>query len=227
MAAERDRQRDARQKVRKRKLVLVIAVDLLLVIVIFVTGGMVFVRSLREKNRPELSALKAPDWYIQDFFDINPYSRPGTKRKEINDIVIHYVANPGTSARQNWNYFNNLANQTGNNKVSASSHYIIGIDGEIIQGIPLDEIAYANYPRNDDTVSIECCHPDDTGEFTEATKESLVKLTAWLCKELDLTEKHVIRHYDVIGKDCPKYYVEHEDEWKQLLKEIKKKRKES
>lgn len=205
----------------------VIVVDLVLLIAILVTGGMLFVRSRREKNRPDLSALKAPDWYTQDFFDLNPYSRPGTKRKEINDIVIHYVANPGTSARQNWNYFNNLANQSGNNKTSASSHYIIGIDGEILQGIPLDEVAYANYPRNEDTVSIECCHPDETGEFTEATKESLVKLTAWLCGELKLTEKHVIRHYDVIGKDCPKYYVEHEDEWKQLLKEIKKKRKES
>lgn len=216
-----------REKITPNRFFIVLGIDLALLLAILVTGGMLFARSYREKNRPDLSKLKAPDWYTQDFFDINPYSRPGTKRGEINDIVIHYVANPGTSARQNWRYFNNLAVQTGNDKTSASSHYIIGIDGEILQGIPLDEIAYANYPRNEDTVSIECCHPDDTGEFTEATKESLVKLTAWLCRELKLSEKHVIRHYDVIGKDCPKYYVEHEDEWKDLLKAIKKKRKES
>jgi len=201
--------------------------DLLLLIAVLVTGGMLLVRAKREKNRPDLSKLKAPDWYTQDFLKINPYSRPGTKRTEINDIVIHYVANPGTSARQNWAYFNNLADQNGKNPTSASSHYIIGIDGEILQGIPLDEVAYANYPRNEDTVSIECCHPDETGEFTEATKESLVKLSAWLCKELNLTEKHVIRHYDVIGKNCPKYYVENEKAWKELVKAIKKKRKES
>ena len=105
--------------------------------------------------------------------------------------------------------------------MSASSHYIIGIDGEILQGIPLDEVAYANYPRNDDTVSIECCHPDATGEFSQETMDSLVKLTAWLCKELRLDEKDVIRHYDVIGKNCPKYYVDNEDEWKAFRKAVK------
>lgn len=29
----------------------------------------------------------------------------------------------------------------------------------------------------------------------------------------DLDEEDVIRHYDVTGKNCPKYYVEHEDAW--------------
>lgn len=210
-----------------KKMVLVLAIDLVLAIAILVTGTLVFMRWYHEKNRPVLSELVAPDWYTQDFIKKNPYSRPGTKREEINDIVIHYVANPGTTAKQNLSYFNSLADQKGKNTVSASSHYIIGIDGEILQGIPLDEIAYANYPRNEDTVSIEVCHPDETGEFTEATKESLVKLTSWLCEELDLTERNVIRHYDVIGKNCPKYYVEHEDAWKELIQDIKKKRKES
>lgn len=221
------RERRRKQNRKKEKLYLVMMVDLVLLAAILVTGGLLFLRHHREENRPDLSALKAPSWYTQDFLEKNPYSRPGTKRDEINDIVVHYVANPGTDAMQNRNYFNNLANQTGKNATSVSSHYVIGIDGEIIQCIPLDEIAYANYPRNDDTVSIECCHPDSTGEFTEATRESLVKLTSWLCRELELTEKHVIRHYDVIGKNCPKYYVEHEDAWKALLKDIKKKRKES
>ena len=207
---------------RQQKTLILLITDVVLLLAILVTGGMLAARWYRDKNRPDLSKLVAPDWYTQDFLQRNPYSRPGIKRSEINDIVVHYVANPGTSAVQNRNYFNNLAEQTGEKPVSASSHYIIGIDGEIIQCIPLDEVAYANYPRNDDTVSIECCHPDDTGEFTEATKESLVKLTAWLCQELNLKDRDVISHYDVIGKNCPKYYVEHEDEWKALRKEIRK-----
>lgn len=81
-------------------------------------------------------------------------------------------------------------------------------------------MAYANYPRNEDTVSIECCHPDASGEFSPETIESLKKLTGWLCAELNLTEKDIIRHYDVVGKNCPKYYVEHEDAWKSLKKEM-------
>ncbi len=210
---------------RQQRLFLVICIDLILLIAVLVTGGMLFARKYREKNRPDLSMIKAPDWYTQDFFDINEYSRSGKKRSTVNNIVVHYVANKNTRARNNWTYFNNLGSREDDDKKSA--HYIIGLDGEILQGIPLDEIAYANYPRNEDTVSIECCHPDDTGEFTPKTKEALIKLTAWLCNELKLTEKDVIRHYDVIGKNCPKYYVEHEDAWKELLKEIKKKRKES
>ena len=205
----------------ERKLLFYLVLDIVLALAVIIAGSLLFMRWYHEKNRPVLSELKAPDWYTQDFLTVNPYSRPGTKRTRVDNIVVHYVANPGTSARQNWSYFNNLAQQTGPDGVSASSHYIIGIDGEILQGIPLDEVAYANYPRNDDTVSIECCHPDATGEFSQATMDSLVKLTAWLCKELRLDEKDVIRHYDVIGKNCPKYYVDNEDEWKAFRKAVK------
>lgn len=204
-----------------------VAADVVLGVLIVMVGIMLLIRGQTRQERPVLGEIQGPDWYTQDFLAQNPYSRPGTVREEVNNIVIHYVANPGTSARQNWNYFQSLANQQGEEeKVYASSHYIIGLDGEILQCIPLEEVAYANYPRNEDTISIECCHPDETGEFTAVTKSSLVRLTAWLCEELGLTEKDVIRHYDVIEKNCPKYYVEHEDAWKGLLKEIKKARKE-
>ena len=44
-----------------------------------------------------------------DLLDINPYSRPGTALSAVNNIVIHYVANPGSSAKANRDYFNGLA----------------------------------------------------------------------------------------------------------------------
>jgi N-acetylmuramoyl-L-alanine amidase CwlA len=87
------------------------------------------------------------------------------------------------------------------------------LDGEIIQCVPTWEIAYASNERNADTVSIEVCHPDETGKFTDATYRSLVQLTAWLCVKFDLKEDQIIRHYDVTGKNCPKYFVENEDAW--------------
>ncbi len=191
------------------------------------TGAVLGVLSLYVESRTarreiDLSALVAPDWVTQDFFEVNPYSRPGIKMKQVNEIIIHYVANPGTSAKQNWNYFNNLKDQKGDNATSASSHFVIGLDGEILQGIPLDEIAYStSKEKNLDSVSIENCHPDETGKFTDATYNSLVRLTAWLCLELDLTEKDVIRHYDATGKDCPRYFVAYEDEWNAFLKDVK------
>lgn len=180
-----------------------------------------------EKRRYiDLSALKAPDWIDQQFIPVGKYSRPGLKMERINDVVIHYVANPGTTAEQNREYFAGLEYQPDSGKTYASCHFIIGLDGEILQIIPMDEKAYASNDRNSDTVAIECCHPGEDGKFSDATYESLVRLTAWILHETDLKEKNVIRHYDVNGKICPKYYVEHEDAWEELLKDVRKALKE-
>ena len=59
------------------------------------------------------------------------------------------------------------------------------------------------------------------GEFTKATYISLVRLTGWLCWRFNLTEEDVIRHYDVTGKICPKYYVENADAWEQFKADVK------
>lgn len=161
--------------------------------------------------------LEQPDFDVE-LLTVNPYSRPGAVRDTINGIVIHYTANPGSTAEQNRNYFENLKNTR---ETKASSHFIVGLEGEIIQCVPTKEIAYASNERNIDTISIEVCHPDEDGRFSDKSYESLVKLTAWLCSKFDLTEEDVIRHYDVTGKKCPLYYVEHEDEWKQFRNDVK------
>lgn len=153
-------------------------------------------------ERPELDVELLP---------VNKYSRPGTALSEVNGIVIHYTANPGTTALQNREYFAGLA-ETG--ETSASSHFIIGLEGEIVQCIPCNEIAYASNDRNADTISIECCIEDESGRFNSDTYQSLVELTAWLMGQYDLDVDAVIRHYDVTGKNCPKYYVEHESSWR-------------
>lgn len=142
--------------------------------------------------------------------DVNEYSRPGTESDPITGIVIHYTANPGSSAQENRDYFNSLKDGHGD---YISSHFVVGLEGEIVQCVPTWEIAYASNERNHDTVSIECCHPDEGGKFNEETYISVVKLTAFLCNKYSLTEEDVIRHYDVTGKNCPKYFVENEEAW--------------
>lgn len=186
------------------------------------TGTGWFLRGTTIRKAIDLSSIKAPEWIDQQFLTVNPYSRPGTKLAAVNAIVIHYIGNPGTTAQQNRDYFESLKNQSGSNTISVSSNFVIGMDGEIIQCIPVDEKSFASNNRNSDTISIECCHPGEDGEFTEETYESLVKLTAWLCEELDLGTKEVIRHYDVTGKMCPKNFSEDEDAWKQFKRDIKK-----
>lgn len=53
-----------------------------------------------------------------------------------------------------------------------------------------------------------------------ATYDTLLHLTAWLIGRYDLTIDDVIRHYDVTGKDCPKYYVENPSAWEQMKADI-------
>lgn len=169
--------------------------------------GMGFTKNETEKL--SVSLQNGQDIMI-DYLTPNQYSRPQTELERVKGIVVHYTANPGTTADNNWSYFEGLGVK---GTTYASSHYIIGLEGEIVQCLPLNEISYASNDRNKDTISIECCHSDLTGEFNQDTYESLVSLTAALCVEFDLEAEDVLRHYDVTGKLCPLYYVEHEDAW--------------
>lgn len=156
---------------------------------------------------------------IDKLLQINPYSRSGEKQKDIQYIVIHWVGNANTSAIANRNYFNNLAKT---HSTSASSHYIIGLNGETIRCIPDNEVAFhsGSYSMNRKSIGIEDCHPDWDGKFTDDTYNALVELCADLCKKYGISINNVIRHYDVTGKSCPKYYVEHQDEWNKLKQDI-------
>ncbi len=157
-----------------------------------------------------------PDFSVE-LLSVNEYSRPGIALDQVNGIVVHWTANPGTTAEQNRNYFEGLS-ESGD--TYASSHFVIGLEGEIIQCIPCNEIAYASNDRNSDTIAIECCIQDENGKFNDATYQSLIELVTWLMGRYDLSIDQVIRHYDVTGKDCPKYYVDHEDAWKQMKQDM-------
>ena len=148
------------------------------------------------------------------FLTINPYSRSGKFLHKVNGIVIHYTANPNSTAQNNHDYFESLKTKK---TASVSSHFIIGLKGEIIQCIPLNEVSYASNNRNRDTISIECCHKDESGKFNQATYQSLQKLVKALIQTYHLDKDDVIRHYDVTGKICPKYFVDHPDAWKKFL----------
>ena len=160
--------------------------------------------------------------YVQEEEEIlreeTGYTYPEIKLEKVKGIVVHYTANPGSTAMENRNYFEGLKDS---HKTFASSHFVVGLDGEIIQCIPTKEVAYASNDRNSDTLSIECCHYAENGKFTEKTYSSLVKLCAYLCHRFGLTQDDIIRHYDVTGKNCPKYFVEHPKVWKRFRADVK------
>jgi N-acetylmuramoyl-L-alanine amidase len=164
----------------------------------------------------------------QVFLTGNKYSRPGVPLKAVKGVVVHWVGNPGSTARENRDYFERLKDQTpAKSNRFASAHYIVGLRGEIIQCVPDAEVCYhvgadrytneamrrlSSYPNNC-TIGIELCHPEMDGRFTAETLESCRELVSALLTTYGLTKNDIWRHYDITGKVCPKYFVEHTDEW--------------
>lgn len=153
------------------------------------------------------------------FLTVSSWNRPGTALGRVRAVACHYIGNPGTSAMANRNYFENLRIT---HTTKASCHYIIGLNGEILQLIPEDEVSWCTNQANGYTISIEACHPGSNGKFTDATYNSYVELAADICSRhgLDPLNGGVIRHYDVTGKVCPKWFVDHPDAWEQFKRDV-------
>ena len=215
----REQRRMERKKQEHTRQLLILGL-LSVAAVLILAAVIVFFYRLMHKEPVNPAEVAVPDYVESMFLTPNPYSRPQKPLTEVKGIVVHYVANPCSTARENRNYFESLKDQTEADGTSASSHFVIGLEGEVVQCIPLSEVSYASNHRNSDTISIECCHPDVTGKFYDSTYRSLVELTAYLCREFRLKPDAVIRHYDVTGKICPKYFVDHEDAWKVFLKDV-------
>lgn len=163
---------------------------------------------------------------IQSFLPISPNTRPNKQLTEIRGIIIHYVGNTNSTAKANRNYWATL---TGT--VHASAHYIVDLNGDILHCIPDNEVAYHcgaktykpivqklfnNHPNNY-TIGIEMTHIKDNGLPSEYTREATVDLVQFLMRKYDIPISNVLRHYDITGKICPKYYVDNPKEWDLFL----------
>jgi len=130
-------------------------------------------------------------------------------------VVLHWTANtdPGADAAAHRSYFENHPQ----NRVSA--HYVVD-DREIIQCIPEEEMAYhvgarrytqralrelSPYP-NDCTIGVEMCVNAD-GDFTR-TYQHATALVAGILERRGWETDRLWRHYDITGKDCPRFWVD-------------------
>lgn len=155
-----------------------------------------------------------PSWIEEAIIPVDGISRRGKALDAVTDIVIHYVGNPNTTALANRNWYTSPLS-------SVSSHFIVGLEGEVLLCVPLNEVSSASNWRNHDTISIEVCHPDDSGVFNQKTYDALVKLTAWLLQQNRLDTEHIIRHHDVTGKECPRWFVRDPAAWEQFKTDVK------
>ena len=230
--AYRERVRRAR-KIKKLKKMAIQGAAILLLIIVAVIGvlnqkGCGKDKSGKDKETQQevdktpgegaaQGTLEAPDWVIENFIRKHEDSRPGTAIEQVQGIVLHATGAPGKSAEAIRSEFDLLdKGETG----SAASHFVIGIDGTVIQCIPLSEISLAAGQQGVAYLSIECCHIDDSGKFSKATYETLTRLVKWLLESYDLEPEAVKRHSDVTGDSCPSYYVDDGDAWNQFMVDI-------
>ena len=198
---------------KKRKIGRLLFWLLLLVVVISATGVTVAMNLAEEKmdmqqetesETEKTSETEQVNYEVpkpdvsEQLLTVNDYSRPGEKTDGIKYIVIHYLGNPKTTAQENHDYFESLKDLQ---NCYMSANYVVGLEGEIIQCVPDGEVAYASNQENHESISIENCHMDTTGEFLKDTYISLVKLTAYLTETYNLGREQIIRHHDVTGKD--------------------------
>lgn len=175
----------------------------------------------------------------EQFLTPNPFSRPTIELMGVKGVAIHWVANPGQSAQGVRDYFESLKTQDPGDDIAdrfASTQFVVGIGGEIIQTMPRHEMAYhvgaksydpealeklGAYP-NAWMLGIELCHPEPDGKFTLATLVSAECLCAWLLDHYKLTIYDLWRHYGVTGKRCPKWFVDRPDEWEAFVDRIRR-----
>jgi len=163
----------------------------------------------------------------------NRWSRSLELMQRVFGVTLHWVENPGTSAEFNWRFFEQR--RIGNSGMG-SAHFIVDPSG-VIACVPLSEIAYHAGPRaattpealarfgdypNAHLVGIEMCHPDWTGKPEASTLAHVRMICAWLCWRFDLNPmSDIIRHYDVTGKLCPKWFVGHPEELDEFRDSVK------
>ncbi|MBR5712824.1 MAG: N-acetylmuramoyl-L-alanine amidase [Lachnospiraceae bacterium] len=210
------RRRLRRKRMRKIAILGGLAVALILVLLLFVK-----IISWIFSGTDDGLVKKVGDIPVtQKLLTVSDRTRPGTALNNVKTIVIHYAGMPGTTAKDQRDYYERLREASNAKDALESMHFIVGPDGEIIQCIPINEAAYGSKSSNENGLSIEFCCIEADGSMSKDTYKSLVTLVGYLCDEFDLKASDVKRHYDLTGKDCPLFFVKNEESWKNFLDDV-------
>ena len=104
-AKEKESKEEQTTEIRERnRAILMLILAGIAIIVVAVAGYRLLFAPFRAKDSQEAMETAEEDWEGAPPLDVqlltvNEYSRPGIAMEKINGIVIHYTANPGSSAR--------------------------------------------------------------------------------------------------------------------------------
>ena len=173
--------------------------------------------------------------------------RRRTSCERIEWIVVHYtgmVATQGDPDTASW--------AIARSKRAASTHYLVGDRddrADIVQILPVKYAAY-HVGAKDNSKLIPCYNGNSIGVdlceckldcssgsvscndwyFTPQTLDNGARLIAYLAQEHGIPTDHIVRHYDVTHKRCPRPFVgtdinaytgqTHESSWREFVRTI-------
>ena len=144
---------------------------------------------------------------IQKLLTITNFKRGILKKNKW--ISVHYTANNGDTAWGNCNYFHvQYRGASANYFVDEKSVWQCVEDSDVAWAVGAKK--YYNGCRNSNSISVELCsrntREDKTGKyyFLPETVKNAKELIKYLMKKFDIDIDHVVRHFDVSGKRCPR-----------------------
>ena len=125
--------------------------------------------------------------------------------RNIKYIVVHYTSNVGDTAYNNTKYFKSEYR-------GSSAHYFVDEDS-IWQCVEDKDVAwhcgakkyYHAECRNANAIGVEMCNSVSRNLTVERNTAELVR---YLMDKYNIYIDHVVRHYDVTLKDCPKTFLD-------------------
>ena len=162
--------------------------------------------------------------------------------ERIEWIVVHYTGMMATQGDPD-----TAADEIARSNRAASTHYLVG--DHVVQLLPVKYAAYHVGAKDDDKL-IPCyngnsigvylceCKMDFSSDsvscndwyFTPQTLANGVHLIAYLAQEHGIPTDHIVRHYDVTHKRCPRPFVgtdinaytgqSHESAWREFVRTI-------
>ena len=167
--------------------------------------------------------------------------------ERIEWIVVHYTGMVVTQGDPD-----TASCAIARSKRAASTHYLVGDRGDYADILQLLPVKYAAYHvgAKDDSKLIPCYNGNSIGVdlceckldcssgsvscndwyFTPQTFSNGARLIAYLAQEHGIPTNHIVRHYDVTHKRCPRPFVgtdinaytgqTHESAWREFVRTI-------
>lgn len=138
--------------------------------------------------------------------NLTAINRTVKSKRDIEYIVVHYTGNVGDTAYNNTKYFKSEYR-------GSSAHYFVDEDS-IWQCVEDKDVAwhcgtqgkyYHKECRNANAIGVEMCNSVGRNLAVEKNTAELVR---HLMDKYNIDIDHVVRHYDVTLKDCPKTFLD-------------------